>query len=248
MTLSLIKANWPAPAFIHAFSTTRLDGLSHSPYDSLNLALHVGDNAEHVLKNREKLQAACKMPSPVKWLTQTHSATVLWADSIDPNALPPEGDASTTCQTGRVCAVLTADCLPLLICDPIQPQVAAVHAGWRGLAKGIVAETLRLFPDPHRCLAWLGPAICAKHYEITEATYKQLANSKTASAFTPKDEGKYQCDLYEIARLQLRALGVSAIYGGEHCSYHENDLFFSFRKAQTTGRIASCIWIDAAKK
>lgn len=240
--MNLIHANWPAPKNITAFTTTRLNGHSLGPYASLNLAHHVSDNPIAVEKNRSLLLSQYGVPSAPRWLTQTHSTTVVCADDV---FSPIEADASYTQTPRLVCAILTADCLPILLCNKHGTQVAAVHAGWRGLAHGILKKTVSTFKNPNDVMSWLGPAISRKQYEIGEETFKQLATSTNKHCFEATQKNKYFCDLYAIARHQLKELGIHDIYGGEHCTFQENDLFFSYRKNATTGRIASLIWLDA---
>ncbi len=239
----LIIPDWPAPANVRAIQTTRQGGVSRAPYDSLNLASHVGDSSLAVEQNRMRL--ASLFPSEPVWLQQVHGAVVADADRA---VCLPQADA---CIARRgVCVVMTADCLPILLCDKAGTVVGAAHAGWRGLAAGVIEATvLAMEVAPENLMAWLGPAISQLAFEVGAEVYAAFVNadSAAAGAFTPshsKGEGdKYQADIYALAKRQLNALGIKEIYGGDRCTYRESELFFSYRRDGVTGRMGSFIWL-----
>lgn len=236
------EADWPAPPHIRAITTTRNGGLSQSPYDSLNLGDHVGDDPARVAANRHLLREKTSLPAEPLWLQQTHSTKVIdcreWQPVIEADAI--------ICDTPRqVCSVMTADCLPLLITDKTGSQVAAIHAGWRGLQAGIIENTLQRFDrSANDILVWLGPAIGPKAFEVgPEVKAAFLAADASADeAFIPHSD-RFLADIYLLARQRLAAQGITAVYGGNHCTYHEKQRFFSFRRDGVTGRMASLIWI-----
>ncbi len=240
--MSWIKPDWPAPAYIHALTTTRSDGFSQGAYGHLNLGLHVNDDAATVEKNRQWLYQAAKLPELPRWLTQYHSTVVLTGETIV-NA--PKADASYTTQAHVVLAIMTADCLPILICHPEGKVIAAIHAGWRGLLDGIIHETIQRLPVPaNECMAWLGPAISSQAYEMgDEVRALFLEQGACLSAFSKHNE-RWHMDLYALAREQLQKQGLSAIYGGNYCTYQESERFYSYRRDGVTGRMASLIWLD----
>lgn len=243
--LTLLQPDWPAPASVSAWVTTRLGGVSAAPYDSLNLGQHVDDDPAAVAENRQRLQVALALPQSPRWLEQVHSAYVLNADSLDGVC---RGDAALSQTPGTVCVVMTADCLPVLFCNRNGTEVAAAHAGWRGLADGILENSIKQMRSaPADILAWLGPAIGPEAFEVgdevREAFIKQ--QPETESAFKANDRGRWLADLYALARCRLKSVGVEAIYGGEHCTFTDREHFYSYRRDQCTGRMASLIWIDA---
>ncbi|QFI40012.1 peptidoglycan editing factor PgeF [Moritella marina ATCC 15381] len=246
----LIQVNWPAPHNVKALSTTRLGGVSHPPYDGLNLGLHVQDDSALVWQNRQLLMTAAHLPQQPYWLNQTHSTDVvrLVGQPHNPAQLPA-ADASVTMMTGQVCLVMTADCLPLLICDKAGSQVAAIHAGWRGLLDGVIENTLaKLSADPKDLLVWLGPAISQVHFQVgCEVRDAFITHDPQASSAFIADGDKWLADLYLLARQRLRALAVNPadIYGGGHCTYREIDLFYSYRRDSQTGRQASLIYLES---
>lgn len=240
---SFIKPDWPAPPGIQAYTTRRYPGNSKRPYDSFNMGLHVGDNPSDVMNNRLHLTTMLSLPSDPIWIQQQHTTIAIQANEGNRNKI---ADASFTMQSNTICAVLTADCLPILLCNLEGTMVASIHAGWRGLCAGIISETLSAISmPPQTILAWLGPAISMQHFEIgAEVRHLFLKNDPdTAHAFTESRPGHFLADLYAIARLQLKKQGVSAIYGGNHCTYSQVDQFFSYRRdGHQTGRMASLIW------
>jgi polyphenol oxidase len=227
---------------VRAISTLRTGGVSRAPYDSFNLASHVGDNSQAVAQNRRCLRDQLSLPGEPAWLDQVHSNVVVTAAEWPS---PPRADACVTHQARRVCAVLTADCLPVLFCSRSGDRVAAAHAGWRGLAAGILDNTVATLDVPgNELIAWLGPAISQPAFEVGDDVRAAFLTRDDSAVeyFTPNARGRWQCDLYELARRNLRKLGVREIYGGEHCTYAEADCFFSYRRDGQCGRMATLIW------
>lgn len=235
-----ISPNWPAPANIHAATTMRTGGQSLGKYSSLNPAHHVHDNTNSVIQNRETIKAMLKLPADPVWLEQVHSNLVINAAS---STLLPKADASYSLEPNVVCAVLTADCLPLLICTANGSQVAAIHAGWRGLLSGIITNTLSLFQQTD-VLVWLGPAIGAECFE-TGAEVRNAFSEKSFAfnkAFKYISNGKYLADIYHLARIELESSGINKIYGGGFCTVCESERFYSYRRDKDTGRMVTLIW------
>ncbi|MGD8743090.1 MAG: peptidoglycan editing factor PgeF [Granulosicoccaceae bacterium] len=246
---SWLAADWPAPACVRAGITTRQGGVSRPPYDSFNLAMHVGDAAGAVEQNRRLFARAHNLPAEPCWLEQVHGSRVI--DAARASGVP-QADAAFTTQAAVVCAVLTADCLPVMFCTREGHGVAAAHAGWRGLAAGVLEATLTALCEasgtsPSTLLAWLGPAIGPQAFEVGEEVRAAFMAIDPASraAFTGNRPGHYLADMYALARLLLARQGVTAIYGGGHCTLNEPQRFYSYRREKITGRMASCIWIDA---
>lgn len=241
--LIFIDPDWPAPANIRALSTTRNGGFSEGVWGSFNLADHVGDAPLHVRQNRDLLVSALNLPAEPCWLRQVHGCSVLnAADHKSDTAC----DASFSFDSGQVCAVLTADCLPLLFCTRGGDRVAAVHAGWRGLAAGVIEQAVEKFScERDQILVWLGPAIGPTAFEVGDDVYTVFTGAwdAGASAFVPQDD-KWLCDIYQLARDRLQRLGIRNIYGGKFCTYHDAARFYSYRRDGTTGRMASLIWIE----
>lgn len=235
-----LTPQWPAPARVKTCVTTRAGGVSLAPYDSCNLGEHVGDQPPAVHKNRQRLVSllGCK-PA---WLQQVHGVGVVEADPVQ----VLEADASWTNKPGIACTVMTADCLPVLFCDRAGTRVAAAHAGWRGLANGVLEATLdKLGVPAEQVLVWLGPAIGPQAFEVggevREAFVTQHAQA--TAAFVPTgNPGKFLADIYQLARIRLAARGVDAVYGGDFCTVND-PRFFSYRRATQTGRFASLIWL-----
>ncbi len=237
-----ITPDWPAPKRVRACATTRRGGVSGGPYDSLNLGDHVGDTPAAVAENRNRLVAALELPAPPLWLNQVHGCRVVEAAKVQSGC---DADASVSRAPGRVCAVMSADCLPLLLCDRAGSCVAAVHAGWRGLADGVVEAALEQMQRPaSEILAWLGPAIGPDHFVVGEDVRRQflMHNSQAEAAFHPAGE-RWLADIYALARQRLRNSGVSAIFGGGECTFRDRERYFSYRRDGTTGRMASLIWL-----
>lgn len=247
-----IYPDWDAPARVHAISTTRQGGVSQSAYASFNLAMHVGDTSQAVTQNRQHLCTSLDLPHAPGWIQQVHGNVVVEANGLPENT---PADASVATESGYVCAVMTADCLPILLCDSQGCAVAAAHAGWRGLAAGIIEATVqrlvqRSGRDAASILAWLGPAIGPQVFEVGDDVREVFMayNATAADAFVAGRPGHWFMDIYRLARQRLAALGVSAVSGGGYCTYTDNERFFSYRRQATTGRMASLIWLsdDAA--
>lgn len=235
-----LTPQWPAPARVKACVTTRSGGVSAAPFDSCNLGDHVGDAPQAVQKNRQRLVSllGCK-PA---WLRQVHGIAVVEAQPGD----VLEADASWTAKPGVACTAMTADCLPVLFCDRAGTRVAAAHAGWRGLAAGVLEATLDALALPSdQVLVWLGPAIGAQAFEVgAEVRDAFVAQHAQASeAFQPSpNPGKFIADIYQLARLRLAARGIEAVYGGDFCTFND-PRFYSYRRSAQTGRFASLIWL-----
>jgi polyphenol oxidase len=239
----LLQADWPAPAAVHTLLTTRQGGVSQPPYNSFNLGTHVGDQPEAVAANREQLRLL--LPDEPAWLNQVHGINVVDAAEIGETLL--DADASFSRQPGKVCVVMTADCLPVLLCDDAGSVVAAAHAGWRGLCDGVLEAAVSATGVPAATLmAWLGPAIGPDAFEVgAEVRAAFIAcDAAATTAFTDIGEGKYLADIYQLARQRLATAGVSRIYGGDFCTVIERERFFSYRRDGVTGRMASLIWLQ----
>ncbi|AUV03692.1 purine nucleoside phosphorylase YfiH [Phytobacter ursingii] len=239
----LIVPDWPLPPGVVACSSTRIGGVSLPPYDSLNLGAHCGDDLVHVEENRKRMFAAGQLPSKPVWLEQVHGKDVLKLTG-EPY-VSKRADASYSNTPGTVCAVMTADCLPVLFCNRDGTEVAAAHAGWRGLCAGVLEETVACFADkPENILAWLGPAIGPDAFEVgPEVRDAFMAVEAIADrAFRPAGE-KYYADIYALARQRLTSVGVTQVFGGEHCTFSQKGDFFSYRRDKNTGRMASFIWL-----
>lgn len=246
MTPHYLVPNWAAPANIRAFCTTRRGGVSLPPFDSLNVAAHVGDDPSAVARNRKIVADMLQLPAEPLWLQQVHGVEVC---GMDTDTCYPQGDASVAFRENQVCVVMTADCLPVLFCDKAGTRVAAAHAGWRGLEAGILEQTLKHLNCPaHEIMAWLGPAIGAQAFEVGDEVRAAFIqhDAAAASAFHSTDTpGKWLMDIYQVARQRLQRAGVSAnaISGGEFCTYSDTERFFSFRRNEQTGRMACLIWM-----
>lgn len=244
---SYIKPQWPAPTNVVAFCTTRLGGFSNGSYASFNLATHVGDEPHNVQQNRKKLVHDWALPKEPFWLEQTHSNVVIQAKATK-QKIQPQADAVYTRKSDVVCAVLTADCLPILLCNKEGNQVAAIHAGWKGLASGIVENTIATSKFiPEQTLVWLGPAIGPKAFTVGTDVYKAFTEQDpaTAEAFVRIAEKKWHANIYKLATLRLRALGIINVYGSNFCTYTDHRLFFSYRRdGEKTGRMASVIYFN----
>jgi YfiH family protein len=240
---SFILPGWPLPAGVKACSTTRGGGISLPPYDSLNLGTHVGDAASAVKRNRDRLAAGVSLPQMPLWLEQVHGTRVVRLDGQTPTDLC--ADAVYSNVPGQVCAVMTADCLPVLFCSHAGDEIAAAHAGWRGLCNGVLEQTLAAFTaEPGHISAWLGPAIGPQQFEVGPEVRSAFiaVDSVAAAAFTPHGD-KFLADIYLLARQRLQRAGVELIYGGDRCTVSEISHFFSYRRDGITGRMASLIWL-----
>ncbi len=242
----IIQPNWPSPTRIRAFCTTRLGGVSKAPFDSFNLATSTEDDITNVQKNRALLQQILQLPSEPVWIKQTHSVIAVPADSV---ARGVNADASFTDKPNVVCAVMTADCLPVLVCDQNASWVAAIHAGWRGLATGVIERTIEKIPVAREnLLIWLGPAIGPSAFEVGADVFDLFAqhDEKACLAFKPIANNKWLGDMYALARQRLDDCGIKAdaIYGGDLCTYTDKERFYSYRRDGKTGRMVSLIWIE----
>lgn len=275
-----ITPDWPAPANVRALMTTRSGGVSQAPFDSFNPASHVGDDPDAVAENRRILRAS--LPSEPPWLNQVHGTRVFeialppspMGDGHDSmgdagaggaksalfnlGRVVPEADASMTREPGQVCAVLTADCLPVLFCDAAGTVVAAAHAGWRGLAAGVLEETVKsMNVEPGRILVWLGAAIGPDSFEVGPEVREAFVaqHAMAGIAFRPALPGtldetprKWLADIYMLARIRLAAIGVERVYGGGECTFRDSRRFFSYRRDGATGRMAGLIWFEGSAR
>ncbi|CAG2140630.1 peptidoglycan editing factor PgeF [Cupriavidus numazuensis] len=257
-----LRPDWPAPASVRALSTTRAGGVSRGPYGldggapgGLNLGTHVGDDPLLVAENRAKL--AAHLPAMPLWLEQVHGCAVATVDHLAEPGVVPRADASVAMVPGQVCAIMTADCLPVLLCDTEGTVVGAAHAGWRGLCNGVIEAALARMQAARgkpstRWLAWLGPAIGPGAFEVgAEVREAFLAQARAGehaaveAAFRPGAEGKYLADIYALARTRLARAGCTDIYGGDACTVSEPQRFYSYRRDGVTGRMASLVWLES---
>lgn len=242
-----IVPDWPAPARVHALVTTRNGGTSGPPFDSMNLAAHLDDDPAAVHANRERLRT--HLPAEPRWLQQVHGTRVVDSDEMP---LPP-ADACIARRSGQVCAVMIADCLPVLLCDLAGTTVAAAHAGWRGLNAGVLESTVAAMGcEPAQLLAYLGPAIGPRGFEVQADVLDAFVRNdpRAAEHFlaqpgTAAIPRKWHADLYGLARQRLAGAGLQCVYGGDHCTFSEPARFFSHRRDRRTGRQAALIWLDA---
>ena len=240
--MSIVVPDWPAPERVKSLMTTRAGGVSAPPWDSLNLGDHVGDDPAAVAANRARLRE--RLPAEPGWLKQVHSARVveLGRDSAR------EADAAVTHAPGQVCAVLTADCLPVLFCNRAGSVVAAAHAGWRGLAEGVLEATLAAMQvPPAEVITWMGAAIGPDAFEVGDEVRQAFVgrHREAAAAFFPQAApGKWRADIYQLARIRLGRAGVQAVYGGGRCTFSEADTFYSYRREGVTGRMAALVWFE----
>lgn len=245
MNPNWLKPDWPAPAHVHAVVTTRQGGFSQAPFDSLNLGDHVGDDPYAVAKNRHLVGDLLHLPTEPLWLQQVHGTVV---SGMNANSCTPQADASVAFKPKQVCVVMTADCLPVLFCDKAGTRVAAAHAGWRGLCDGVLEETVKALDcPPSELLAWMGPAIGPTAFEVGEEVRAEFIqhDAQAEAAFVKGEQaGKWLGDLYVLARQRLQNVGLSAIYGGGLCTYTDSARFFSYRRDNRTGRMASLIWLS----
>ncbi len=235
-----LTPDWPAPANVHAATTLRSGGFSHGAYASLNPAMHVGDDADSVRQNRQLIKASLELPDYPVWLDQIHSNRAVQALK---NETLQQADASYTSKSGVVCAVLTADCLPLLVCAADGSQVAAIHAGWRGLLAGVIGNTITAMKNSD-VLVWLGPAISPDCFEVGAEVRAAFLDKSAAfsTAFKEKSNSKWLADIYQLARIDLAMLGINKVYGGGFCTVTEAERFYSYRRDKQTGRMATLIW------
>jgi len=240
-----LPAIWPAQRWVRAGITTRNPGYSRQSYASFNLAHHVGDDELAVQQNRQQLQTFLRLPAQPHWLNQTHGNQVVVIESAQTSR---DADAAYTRTPGVVCALLTADCVPILVCNRDGTEVAAIHAGWRGLAASIIAKTLACFAShPSELMAWIGPHISAANYTVRADVRNACINSLTDSittTFYPSGQDTWQADLEWLASMLLGAAGLTEIHASRLCTYAHPDLFYSYRREKITGRMATLIWID----
>lgn len=249
--MELIEADWPAPPGLRACVTTRRSGSSSGPYTACNLGEHVGDEPDHVAANRRDLQASLDGVEAIQWLRQVHG-TQVYCPRDRRSATVPEADAIVTRQAGLACAVLTADCLPVCLAAADGSTVAVAHAGWRGLASGVLERTVQAMDaEPATLLAWLGPAIGPCHFEVGEEVRTAFLSgvpewfqADIAAAFRPAGEaGKWWADLYALARQRLRRAGVGQCFGGGFCTFCDQTRFYSYRRdGEHTGRFATLVY------
>lgn len=244
MSKQWIEPNWPSPVNVKAFTTCRHRGFGATPYSSLNLATHVGDDPYAVLANRARVAEMIRVPSKPVWLQQIHGTKIVPAVR---SSIGVKADASVAFAAKQVCTIMTADCLPVLFTNISGTRVAAAHAGWRGLADGILEKTAKAMAEPsNQIMAWLGPAISQPAYQVGRSVFDAfcLNDPEAELAFTADGRGKWRCDLYALARQRLLRSGVSKIYGGNYCTLYDGDKFFSHRRDGQTGRMASFIWLE----
>ena len=238
-----VAPEWPAPESVRARVTLRAGGVSTGAYASLNLAAHVGDDPDSVEENRRRIADRLALPAGPCWLEQVHGRRVL---DLDTGTVVP-ADGAVTGRPGVVCAVLTADCLPVLLAARSGRRVGAAHAGWRGLAQGVLPAAVEaLGVPPEEVLAWLGPAIGPSAFEVGDEVRAafEAQGFETAGSFTRNDRGRWQADLYALATDSLRRAGVTAVLGGGYCTFSDQERFFSHRRQAPCGRMATLIWRD----
>ena len=242
--LELIQPDWPAHSRIRSVSTTRNGGVSKAPYDGLNLGDHVGDLEQAVHSNRRLVAEACNLPRGPAWLEQVHGTDIADAATVTESC---QADGAFTDKPGTVCVIMTADCLPVLLCNRSGTKVAAVHAGWRGLLNGVIEQAVDRFNEPvDELLVWLGPAIGSRAFEVGDEVRTEFVQSdeEAITAFENNRPGHWLADIYQLARVRLQKRGIRSIYGGGECTYTDAGRFFSYRRDGVTGRMATLIWID----
>ena len=242
--IAWVDADWPAPPGVRALTTTRHGlGVSQAPFDAFNLGARCGDDPGAVVENRRQLEAALRLPSAPRWLRQVHGVDV----AREPGFNEPEADASVTSTLGTVLAILTADCLPVVFAAKDGSEVGAAHAGWRGLADGMLEATVAAMQAPaDRLVAWLGPAAGRQAYEVGIDVFEAFVSrdAGAATAFAPTRPGHWKVDLYALARRRLAAVGVTDVHGGDLCTISDPSRFFSHRRDGRSGRIATLAWIE----
>ena len=246
-TSSYLPAGWPdKPENVSAITTLKKGGFSRGAFSEYNLALHVDDDVEAVKANRSKLIAELNLPAEPVWLEQVHSNNVICADEVKTGSIP-RADASVSRTKGVVCAVMTADCLPVFFCNQAGTEVAVAHAGWRGLHAGILSQTVNTMrASAGDIQVYLGAAIGPQSFEVGEEVFHAFVskNAVNEAAFVAKDKAHYLCDIYQLARIELQSIAVNHISGGDYCTYDEEQRFYSYRRQQKTGRMASLIWLQ----
>lgn len=247
--IPLLEPQWCAPAAVHAAFSLRSGGASSAPWDTLNLGVHVGDDPAAVAENRRRLVNALQLPAEPLWLDQVHGTAVfdLDRDPLPAAGVRPVADAVITRQASRVLAIQVADCLPVLLSSRDGAVLGAAHAGWRGLASGVLEATIGAMQvAPSELVAWLGPCIGPAHFEVGEEVWSAFvaAQPGAAAAFSRNPRGRWQCDLLQLARARLAALGLTDVAGGTWCTAADPVRFFSHRRDQRTGRMAALLWRD----
>lgn len=246
--IETIQPNWNSPRGVQACCTTRAGGVSAAPFDSLNLALHVGDDAARVTQNRELLRRQLELPAEPCWINQTHGTrTVTLEQEVGEQEVTHDADAAVTRVPGTIAVVMTADCLPVLLCNREGSEVGAVHAGWRGLQAGVIQSALATMKSPNQqLLAWIGPGISRACFEVGDEVRAAFMDTMqdAQTCFSAHGEGYWLCDLGGLAERVLKAQGVNEVFRDSYCSYRDDELFYSYRRAATTGRMASLIWIN----
>jgi YfiH family protein len=241
----LLSFDWPLPAGVRAAFTTRLGGTSAAPWDSFNVASHVGDEPAAVAANRERLRSLLKLPAEPAWLNQVHGIAVANLDKLDKGAKPATADAAVAQDAARACVIMVADCLPVLFASGDGEVIAAAHAGWRGLAAGVLERTVAAMRvTPSGITAWLGPAISQRHFEVGADVRDVFValDARAGTYFVPNESGRWQADLVGLARRRLALLGVESISGGEWCTFADRERFYSHRRDGKGGRMAALIW------
>ena len=239
-----IPADWPAPKHIYAGTTTRIGGCSLGTYSSMNLASHVDDNPGHVSQNRILLGERLSLPDEPLWLQQIHGNKVI---NLATENINQPADGAYTNKQNQICVVLTADCLPLLLCNTAGTEIAAIHTGWRGFSGNIISNTLNAFATrPQELMAWIGPNISANHYEVGEEVRTACLKiiNDPGGAFKQGRPGHWFADMQMLVRQQLLCAGIQDTYGGEYCTYTDYQHFYSYRRDGITGRVASLIWMN----
>jgi polyphenol oxidase len=256
--VQVLVPEWPAPPRVRAAFTLRGGGVSAPPFDSLNVGVHVGDDTAAAIQNRERVRRHLRLPAEPHWIEQVHGTDVLDLDAAPDTTLATWGaghaaaprataDAVLTRRAGQVCVVQVADCLPVLFAARDASAIAAAHAGWRGLAAGVLEATVSaLAVDPARLVAWFGPAIGRAHFEVGDEVRAAFLTRDpgAATAFTRNPGGRWQCDLGALAHRRLAALGVTAVFRGDSCTYADRTRFFSYRRDGRCGRMAALVWLE----
>jgi YfiH family protein len=242
MSIEWLSPEWGVPPTVRAVCTLRSGGVSAAPFASLNLATGVGDEPAAVAENRRRLRAALALPAEPLWLQQSHGVTVVAADA---EAAPGPADAAVTSQDDRVLAIMVADCMPVLFASDDGAVIGAAHAGWRGLASGVLEATVEAMGvDPRRVHAWLGPAIGPRHFEVGAEVRAQFlaGDARAAAGFTANARGRWQCDLALLAKQRLARLGLKQLSAVQRCTYADAAGCYSYRRDGQTGRMAALIW------
>ncbi len=236
-------ADWPAPSHVRAGTSLRNGGISLPPFDELNIGLHVGDDENHVLSNRNILSQHLDLASDPVWLDQIHSSNII---SLDNRSIGTSADGSYTTKKKNACTIMTADCVPILLCNATGTKVAAIHAGWKGICSGIIEKAVNLFSNAGTIYVWIGPCISSDYYEVGRDVFEQCIDHDASlkSAFIQRNEDHWYCDLVKTVKIILNKSGVGLIYECGLCTYKMDKLFYSYRREGVTGRTASMIWME----